>query len=78
MDTFNGLFGAFSETLVHALPLSPFAEFISSIGELPYLSWLNWVLPVGLFLKIGAAWLTAIGVFYAYMVVARWLKVIGD
>lgn len=78
MDTFTGLFTAFSDALVKALPMSPFKQFISDIGELPYLSWLNWVCPVGTFIQIGLAWLLAIGVFYAYMVVARWVKLIGD
>lgn len=78
MDSFTSLFTAFADALVHALPVSPFKEFISNIGELPYLSWLNWVCPVGTFIQIGMAWLVAIGVFYLYMVVARWVKVIGD
>ncbi len=78
MDTFTGLFSTFGNAVVNALPTSPFKQFISNIGTLPYLGWLNWVCPVGTFIKIGTAWLVAIGVFYLYMVVARWVKIIGD
>ncbi len=59
------------------LPLSPFTEAINSIASLPFLGYLNWFLPVGTFLKIGALWLTAIGVYYAYSVIARWIKLIS-
>ena len=48
---------------------------LSFLG-LPYLGYLNYFVPVGTCLKIGAAWLSAIALFYLYSVVARWIKLI--
>lgn len=58
------------------LPLSPFKEFIDKLGDIPFLGYLNYFIPVGTCLKIGAAWLSAIALFYLYSVVARWIKLI--
>lgn len=72
------LFAAFGEAITNVLPSSPFRVWIDKIGELEYLSWLNWFFPVGDCLKVMVAWLGAIGLFYLYSIVMRWLKVIGD
>lgn len=66
----------FLAVIVSLLPLSPFTQFIDSLAALPYLGYLNYFVPVGTFLKIGAAWLGAIALFYLYSVVARWIKLI--
>ena len=63
--------------LLSVLPLSPFAEIISTLDELPYLGYINWFIPIGTILKIGMAWIGAIGVYYLYSVVARWIKLIS-
>lgn len=62
--------------ILSLLPLSPFVEFIDSLEEIPYLGYINYFIPVGTMLKIGAAWLSAIAIFYLYSVVARWIKLI--
>ena len=51
---------------------------IDQLGSLPYLGWLNWLFPVGDCLTIMLVWLGAVGLFYLYSIVMRWLKVIGD
>lgn len=66
----------FLALLLSVLPLSPFADFIDKLDSLPYLGYLNYFIPVGTCLKIGAAWLSAIALFYLYSVVARWVKLI--
>lgn len=66
----------FLALLLSVLPLSPFADFIDKLDSLPYLGYLNYFVPVGTCLKIGAAWLSAIALFYLYSVVARWVKLI--
>jgi len=58
-------------------PLSPFQPVIQSLSELPYLGVLNWFLPIGEFIAIGTLWLAAIAAYYAWMVVARWVKILG-
>lgn len=60
------------------LPDCPFEGYISAIGDNDLLKYINWIIPVGDFVTIGLSWLVAIGVFYLYQVVLRWLKVVGD
>lgn len=67
----------FLSGLLSVLPLSPFTEIISSLGAMPFLGYLNWFIPIGAFLKIGSAWLAAIGLYYLYSVIARWVKLIS-
>jgi hypothetical protein len=75
---FQAVFEAFGEKLLQLLPLSPFTQFIDQFQNLPFLGYLNWFFPVGDCLKVMAAWLTAVGLFYLYSILMRWLKVIGD
>lgn len=75
---FQSAFDSLKEGLVSVLPLSPFQEYIQLFQDLPYLSWLNWFFPVGDCLTVMAAWLGAVGLFYLYSIVMRWLKMIGD
>ena len=66
----------FLALIISLLPLSPFSDYIDKLKQLPYLGYLNYFVPVGTCLKIGAAWLSAIALFYLYSVVARWIKLI--
>ena len=70
------IFDKLLSVLLSLLPLSPFADAIDNLSQLPYLGYLNYFVPVGTFLKIGAAWLAAIALFYLYSVLARWTKLI--
>lgn len=72
------IFESLAAGLQKVLPLSPFADYLDTLGELPYLSWLNWFFPIGDCLAVMLAWLGAIGLFYLYSIVMRWIKVIGD
>lgn len=74
----ESIFSSLIEQLLKVLPLSPFQQFIADFRGLPALGYLNWFFPVGTCLKIMAAWLTAVGLFYLYSIVMRWVKVIGD
>lgn len=78
LDWFLQLIQKFGQTILNALPLSPFDSFIQGIGNIDYLGYLNWFIPVGTFIKILLAWVTAIGVFYIYSIIMRWVKMIGD
>ena len=75
---FEALFNSWGEKILNLLPLSPFQEFIEQFRELPYLGWLNWFFPVGDCLTVMVVWLGAVGLFYLYSIVMRWLKMIGD
>lgn len=65
-------------TFLGLLPKSPFTEFIAELRGAEWLSALNWVCPVGTFVKIAGAWGTAILVFYAYQIILRWVKAVDS
>lgn len=64
--------------VVSLLPVSPFQPLIQELGELPYLGVLNWFFPIGELVAIGTLWLVAIGTYYGWMVIARWVKLLGS
>ena len=73
-EAFNGLI----DKVVAFFPTSPFQQYIDQFAELPYLPWLNWFFPIKECLIVMTSWLTAVGVWYAYSIIARWVKVVGD
>lgn len=75
---FEALFNNLADKVIEVLPRSPFRDFIGSFASLPYLGWLNWFFPVGDCLVVMGVWLGAVGLFYLYSIVMRWLKMIGD
>lgn len=77
LDFIMELFSKFASTLVKVLPVSPFQPYITAFSDLPYLGYLNWFLPIGACIKIGEAWLVAIGLFYLYSIILRWIKAIS-
>lgn len=61
------------------LPLDPFKDVINELGSgkiAQGLHWLNWLFPIGDFVKILFLWVTCIATYYIYTVVLRWLNVI--
>lgn len=71
------LLDKFLDVLLSLFPLSPFAPAIKDLASLPYLGYINWFVPVGDFIKMGTLWLTAIGAYYAWSVIARWVKILS-
>lgn len=78
LDWMSSLFDAFGNSLKDVLPTSPFTQYIVQFQDLPYLGWINWLIPIGPALNVLAAWLAAIAAFYAYSIVLRWIKALGD
>lgn len=76
IDFMSSLLDKFLEWVLSLLPTSPFTEFINACSDIPYLGWLNWFIPVGQMIAIGEAWLVAIGLFYMYSIVLRWIRAI--
>lgn len=78
LDWFAELLGKFANIVGTLLPTSPFQPYLKEFSNLPYLGYINWVVPVGKCVKIGLAWLSVIAVFYLYSIIMRWVKMIGD
>lgn len=53
------------------LPTSPFRSFISLLADVPYLSYLNWFIPVSDFAAIFEVWLSVVVIYYGYLFVLR-------
>ena len=67
----------FKTALISVLPVSPFQDFISYLSSVPYLGYINWFIPMGTIINITVTWTTAIGLYYLYSIVMRWIKVIA-
>lgn len=76
LEWMNALLDKFLEWVLQFLPLSPFTAVIDELESVPYLGYINWLVPVGRFLKIGAAWLAAIVLYYMYSIILRWIRAI--
>lgn len=73
----KNLLDKFLAAVLALFPLSPFQPVIEELGSLPYLPYINWFVPIGDFIKIGMVWITAIGAYYAWSIIARWIKLLG-
>lgn len=77
MTDMKNILDRFLQAVLSLFPLSPFRPVIEELGSLPYLGYINWFVPVGDLVKIGSVWLTAIAVYYAWSIIARWIKLIS-
>lgn len=62
--------------LVDLLPKSPISEFTNSKPNLVVLGHITWFIPFPTMLVHFTAILTAIGAYYIYRVIGRWLKMV--
>ena len=74
MDFLDGLWNGLYETISKVLPSSPFQPYIKEFANLPFLNYLNWFVPVKDILIVMATYLTAVGLYYVYSIVLRWIK----
>lgn len=77
MADMKNILDKFLQAVLSLFPLSPFRPVIEELGSLPYLNYINWLVPIGDFVKIGTAWLAAIAAYYAWSVIARWIRLIS-
>lgn len=71
------LLDKFLQAVLSLFPLSPFLPAIEELSALPYLGYINWFVPVGAFIRIGSLWAAAILAYYAWSVIARWVKLLS-
>ena len=62
--------------LINFLPRSPFRKVIDLMGNIPYIDAIGWFIPIDEIILLLMYWTTAIALFYAYMIVLRWVKAI--
>lgn len=64
------------QLLIRLLPTSPFRGVIDQIHDIPYIGFINWFLPIDFVVGALMAWVSAITIYYAYMLILRWVKAI--
>ncbi len=72
----NGL-GDMFVSIANVLPTSPFKSFNELTLDSELLSALAWIIPFPQIVSTLEAWTTAVGLFYVYMIILRWVKAIG-
>lgn len=75
---FQEIFEKFGKWLLEVLPTSPFRGFLGNFRShfAPYLGYLNYFVPIKDFVTILGAFLAVVAVFYLYMIIMRWIKMI--
>ena len=76
LSQLDGLMERFGTFILEHLPLSPFQQFYENWEPPASLGWLNWLFPVGFCLRVLAAWVAAIALYYLYSIIMRWIRVI--
>lgn len=66
----------FLNWVLSVLPTSPFVAVLDAIESISFLGYLNYFIPVSTFVGIGEVWLTAVGLFYLYSIILRWIRAI--
>ena len=67
----------FLNFVLSKLPQAAFVTYIDALSNIPFLKHLNYFIPVSTFIGIGEAWLVAIGLFYLYSIIMRWIRMIS-
>ena len=71
----SGVFQSIANSILDILPTSPIVYLASDPTVSKYLGYVNFFIPVYLWISILEGWLVAIAIFYAVRVILRWLKV---
>lgn len=62
--------------VVTILPSSPFNNFASLVSNIPYLSYLNWFLPISEILVVIESWLVIVSAYYGVLFILNYVGVI--
>ena len=62
--------------VVSLLPASPFVGFSSLVTQIPYLSFLNWFVPIPEMIVIMESWLAIVATFYTILFALNYVGVL--
>jgi hypothetical protein len=65
--------GSVLTVIFSILPSSPF-KYLDNSPIKDYLGIINYFIPLDFIISTGETWLTAIGIYYIYQIVLRWIK----
>lgn len=77
MDAFLQAWQSFAGKILSILPQSPTIDNAALETFAQYAGYVNYFIPVGAYLTFFAGLLAAVAVYYAAMVILRWLKLIS-
>lgn len=69
-EVFQSIFNA----LMSVLPKSPIVYLQSDPVVSKYIGYLNYFIPVYLWISVLQSWLLAVGIYYCYKLILRWIK----
>lgn len=79
INILNGIIKALGNSVTSILSILPMSPFrFEDTFDSALLGWINLILPVGRILSLFVSYLFAVGVYYAYRIILRWLKVAGS
>lgn len=58
------------------LPVSPFVGFNTLVSNIPYLSFVNWFLPIPEMLTILESWLVVVSVYYGILYLINYTGIV--
>lgn len=58
------------------LPSSPFVGFSSLMSQIPFISYLNWFLPISEMIVILESWLLVVSVYYGILYILNYVGVL--
>lgn len=65
-----------AKVFLELLPHSPFRQAIDLVGNIPYIEYIKWFVPIDEAILILMWWGSAIAIYYGYMIILRWVKAI--
>lgn len=74
IDIINGILSK----VFFFLPVDPLKDGFDALTDNEWIQMLNWFIPVGEILTYVTIWIAAVGSFYVYQIILRWIKAIGD
>lgn len=58
------------------LPQSPFVGFSYLVSEIPFLSFVNWIIPISEILVIFESWLVVVAVYYGILYILNYVGLV--
>lgn len=66
---------SFINFVINLLPKSPF-HYLDNSSISDYIGYFNWLFPIDSMISFLELWLVAIGVYYLYSILMRWIKML--
>lgn len=76
LDKIGETVSSLGDKLIDLLPKSPFYYIDVNPAVKQVLHYLNWFIPIDLMIPILEGWLIAIGLYYVFQIILRWVKFI--